>query len=1056
MPPEFVHLHNHSDHSLLDSSGRIEKYLTRLGELGMNSIAITDHGSMSNLYNFHDMAQNKGIKPILGVELYYTQQPMSERDKTNFHLLALAENEQGFRNLVKLSSIANTKGFYRVGRVDLDTLSEYSEGIILTSGCLAAPIPRAILSDATGKKAKALINSFRDIFPGRFYLEVMDHPVYENGRQIQTVVNNWLFENNDGLPIIATNDTHYVYPEDAKPHECLLCIQTDDKMSNPNRFQFQGDDYYLKSPQEMWNIWGERPDVLKNTLAVAERVSEYPLSSGYLLPTFEVPNNYSSNEEYLRDLCFQGLHKRYKDVDSTQIGRIEHELEIISNLGFVDYFLIVHDVTNYMRENGILSRVRGSASGSIVAYVLFISDLCPLKHNLYFERFLNPDRVSMPDIDIDIPDVDRAHVIRYISRKYGERSVAAIATYGTMKNRSAVKRIAQAYDFTPSVINAVTKQIDNSKPLCLDTIRYPSKYKDELAGYFDLANKLVGVTHFRGIHPAALVITPGEVTDHFPVFRNKSGETDLCTQPDMKTIDKHGGLKIDFLGLKTLRHVKTAIDMIHSIHGEVFPGHEIPYEYTDDNQDQHWMLNAAFEMLKGGDTSGVFQLESDGMANMLRNMQPHLFLHIVAAVALYRPGPMEFIPVFNRRLHGEEPIEFIHPKLEPILGDTMGVLVFQEQIMRIAIEVFGYSGAEADDLRYGVGKKIADKVIKHREKFVNKASYAGMTKAEAETIFDYIERFANYGFNLSHATSYAALAVQTAVLKATYPVEFFASLMNSYSDNYDKVRTYLLDASDRGIQINPPDINRSQEGFAVEQGEIYYGFSSVKTLGAKTYNHILDVRGSGFDSLDDFLKRVSSRIIKQSHLETLIKCGFFDLWGFSRASLLASIDNIVNCLRRDTAKEPVGQMAMFALDELIGPVVITPKPEVDLKEILNWETHYMGIHISRDPLEMECFSPLRKSVSPFSQIITFFPGTNVICGGLVAKITTQRLKSGATMAHIDVIDIHDKAATIPVKSFFWDDDMQENDVVKIWGQYDVYGGQDQVKLLRYEIVPIAE
>src|SRR5574339_394555 len=861
----FAHLHVHTEYSMLDGFSNIKKLVKRVKELNMPAVAITDHGTMFGVIDFYKAATNEGIKPIIGVEAYMAARSMQDRDskldRSSFHLLLLAENETGYKNLLKISSAAQLDGFYYYPRIDHDFLAAHSEGIICTSGCMSAEIPRALLND-NPEEAVRRMNWYYDVFgPDRFFVELQHHNIKEI-----TDLNRRLVELGArySARYIATNDVHYINQGDSRLQDILLAIQTNALLTDPDRMRMTDDSYYLRTPQEMSQLFAEVPDALSNTLLIAERCNVDLSFKGYHLPDFPVPEGFTA-ETYLRFLCEKGAGFRYGNrSESQQVReRLDYELGIIHKMRFDAYFLIVWDLCRHARENGIWYNARGSAAGSIVAYVLGIALVDPLQHNLLFERFLNPGRISMPDIDLDFRDDRRAEMLDYCVHKYGSDKVAQIITFGTMGTKAALRDVARVNDIPLPEVDRVAKLVpfvSGRQTTMQDALAVPEfkdiyKSQPHLRDLIDTASRMEGTVRNAGTHAAGVVISDKPIVEYLPLHRptSNSEETPIktVTQFEMGILDSLGMLKVDFLGLITLSVMAKACDMIEKRHGVKFDLNNIP---LDDPK--------AFELMGSGRTAGVFQVEGGGMTRWLVQMKPKTLDNIIAMVALYRPGPMAFIPDYIARMHGEAEVEYRHPKMEPIFSDTYGIPVYQEQLMRAAVELAGYTPSESDELRKAISKKKKEDIDKHRAKFVAGAVKQGMPQDTAEAIYSDWEEFARYGFNKSHAADYGVIAVQTAFLKANYPAEYMTATLSASAGQTEKVAWYVADARSMGVPVLPPDVNASSWDFAIEdidgKPNIRFGLGAVKNAGQAAVELIIKERDQNgkFTDLNDFARRV--------------------------------------------------------------------------------------------------------------------------------------------------------------------------------------------------------
>ncbi|HSO11116.1 MAG TPA: DNA polymerase III subunit alpha [Anaerolineales bacterium] len=1010
----FAHLHVHTEYSLLDGFSNIKKLVKRVKELDMPAVAITDHGTMFGVIDFYKAALGEGVKPIIGVEAYMAARGMQDRDskldRSSYHLLLLAENETGYRNLLKISSAAQLDGFYYYPRIDRDFLAAHSEGIICTSGCMSAEIPRALLNDDP-EEAVRRMNWYYDVFgPDRFFVELQQHSIKEI-----TDLNRKLVEMGArySAKYVATNDVHYINQGDSRLQDILLAIQTNALLTDKDRMRMTDDSYYLRTPQEMSALFAEVPGALSNTLLIAERCNVDLGFKGYHLPDFPVPEGFTP-ESYLRHLCNDGARKRYGDRAAGQQvqERLDYELGVIHKMGFDAYFLIVWDLCRYALENGIWYNARGSAAGSIVAYVLEITLVDPLYHNLLFERFLNPGRISMPDIDLDFRDDRRAEMLEYCTRKYGNDKVAQIITFGTMGTKAALRDVARVMDIPLPEVDRVAKLVpfvSGRNTTMEDALAIPEfkQIYDEqphLHELIDTAAKMEGTVRNAGTHAAGVVISDKPIVEYLPLHRPTSNSEDTpvktVTQFEMGILDSLGMLKVDFLGLITLSVMARACDMIEKRHGIKYDLNNIP---LDDPK--------AFELMGNGQTAGVFQVEGGGMTRWLVQMKPKTLDNIIAMVALYRPGPMAFIPDYIARMHGEAEVEYRHPKLEPIFKDTYGIPVYQEQLMRAAVELAGYTPSESDELRSAISKKKAKEIEKHRNKFVNGAVRQGMEKEIAEAIYSDWEEFARYGFNKSHAADYGVIAVQTAFLKAHYPAEYMAATLTASAGQTEKVALYVADARSMGVPVLPSEINASGWDFEIEDMDgkpnIRFGFGAVKNVGQGAVELITKERDKNgrFKNLNDLARRVDLRAVGKRALECIIKVGAMDNFG-NRSALLASLDRIVSISNNHFRAAEAGQMSLFGeATGVVEEITLPAVNNVDRREMLSWERELIGLYISDHPL-----TPYQET---FRQIVSYFSGQlneaqheeKVCIAGLVTSVRPYMTKTNKPMGFVTLEDI---------------------------------------------------
>jgi len=1002
---------------MLDGFSNIKKLVKRVKELDMPAVAITDHGTMFGVIDFYKAAKDAGVKPIIGVEAYMAARGMTDRDskldRSSYHLLLLAENETGYKNLLKISSAAQLEGFYYYPRIDRDFLAAHSEGIICTSGCMSAEIPRALL-DGNPEEAVRRMNWYYDVFgPDHFFVELQQHNIKEI-----TDLNRKLVEMGArySAKYVATNDVHYINSDDARLQDILLAIQTQSLLTDPERMRMTDNSYYLRTPQEMSQLFAEVPEALSNTLLIAERCNVDLSFKGYHLPDFPVPEGFTA-ETYLRHLCEEGAKKRYASgAASPQVReRMDYELGVIHKMGFDAYFLIVWDLCRYARENNIWYNARGSAAGSIVAYVLGIALVDPLQHNLLFERFLNPGRISMPDIDLDFRDDRRAEMLEYCTRKYGSDKVAQIITFGTMGTKAALRDVARVMDIPLPEVDRVAKLVpfvSGRQTTMQDAMAIPEfkeiyDSQDYLRELIDTAAKMEGTVRNAGTHAAGVVISDKPIIEYLPLHRptSNSEETPIktVTQFEMGILDTLGMLKVDFLGLITLSVMAKACDMIEKRHGIKFDLDNIP---LDDPR--------SFELMGSGHTAGIFQVEGTGMTRYLVQMKPKTLDNIIAMVALYRPGPMAFIPDYIARMHGEAEVEYRHPALAPIFQDTYGIPVYQEQLMRAAVELAGYTPSESDELRKAISKKKKEEIEKHRNKFVAGAVKNGMDKEIAEAIYSDWEEFARYGFNKSHAADYGVIAVQTAYLKAQYPAEYMAALLSANAGETAKVAWYVAEARNMGVRVLAPEINASGWDFEIEDAEqadgkpnIRFGLGAVKNVGQAAVELIIEERDKNgkFKNLNDFARRVDLRAVGKRALECLIKVGAMDGFG-NRAALLASLDRIISISSHHFRAAEAGQMSLFGeVTGVLEEIQLPDVSNVDKREMLNWERELIGLYVSDHPL-----TPYQQT---FAQIVSYFSGQlheaqheeKVRVAGLITAVRPYMTKTNKPMGFVTLEDI---------------------------------------------------
>ena len=1016
MSEPFVHLHVHSEYSLLDGLARIPDLVSRAVELGMPALALTDHGTMYGTIKFYQACKEAGIKPIIGMETYLALGSMHERDpqrdKHRYHMLLLAHNDTGYQNLLRIASAAQLEGFYYKPRIDDDFLAEHAEGIICCSGCGSSEIPR-LLRDGRIRRARERVAWYREVFgPERYFLELQDHPGIEwlppANRQLIELAKEF------DLKLVATNDVHYVQREDARYHDVLLCVQTSSLVHQTDRMRMADESYYLRTPAEMAALFGDVPGALSNTMRIAEMCDLHLDFKSYHLPPFTVPEGFTP-ETYLRHLCEQGIQRRYgARADDEEIrSRLEHELRIIHQMGFDTYFLIVWDLCEYARRNDIWWNVRGSAAGSIVAYSLGLTTLDPLPYNLIFERFLNPGRVTMPDIDLDYPDDRREEMINYVVEKYGRENVAQIITFGTMGPRAVIRDVGRAMDIPQNEVDRVAKMIPSGPKKeiqdGLDTVAELRQLYDEvdyIKELIDTGQKLEGLARHASTHAAGVVIADKPLVAYAPLHRATKGDdrASAVVQYDMGDLETIGMLKLDFLGLATLTVMRLACDLIQRYHGRELNLENIP---IDDPQ--------ALQLLAGGHVAGLFQVESSGMRRVLRNMQPNRFEHIIATVALYRPGPMQYIDSYINRMHSREEVTYRDPTLEPILAETYGIMVYQEDLIRMATDLAGYSGTDADLMRRAVGKKKEEDLRAHRQLFVAGALQRGVGQEVANTIYNDILYFADYGFNKAHAANYAAITCQTAYLKAHYPVEYMTALLTVERHNTDKVGAFIAECRRMNIDVLPPTVNRSDAGFTIEQTAegkraIRFGLGAVKNVGEGPVEVIVAAREEGgeFTSLEEFCERVDLRQVNRRALECLLKVGALDALG-GRVQILGVMDRMMGISAQTHQARERGQLSFFALTAappveplLNGAPLAAGEPS---REMLYWEKDLTGSYISAHPLQQVAVS-LSDIVTLYSSELTEeMVGERHTVAGMVTRVNQIITRKNKPMAFAQLEDL---------------------------------------------------
>jgi len=986
-PDDYVHLHNHTHYSVLDGLTKIRPMITQVKESGMTAVAITDHGTMSGVIDFYKEALANDIKPIIGMETYVATRKHSDKDvtkdKLNYHLTLLASNNTGYKNLMRLSSIANLDGFYYKPRIDFELLSKYNEGLIVLSGCIGGEVGDSLRNDQE-QAAEKIALQYKELLGDRYYLELQDHghPMHPSGWDEQQKVNTGLLKigQKNNIDCVLTCDAHYLNVADKEAHEALLCVQTGSFLNDTNRMTLKDFDLHLTDPKEVIDRWGEaNPEIILNTKKIAELCQVDIQLGKILIPKFPVPGG-ASEKEYLEKKVYEGLADRYlldkeqekakqsigqikKSLPREVLKRAEYELQVIGKMGFQGYFLIIHDFMQWGRKQGIVfGPGRGSAAGSIVSYSLSITTLDPLKYGLLFERFLNPDRISMPDVDIDIMDTRRNEVIAYCATKYGQNRVANIVTFGTMAARNAVRDVARVMQVPYVEADRLAKMIPppiqgRHIPLQVSIkedsdLKQEYKTNDLASRVFDLAIKLEGTIRSHGVHAAGVVIAPTDIVDYVPLEMAQKGV--VATQYAMQPIEELGLLKMDFLGLSNLTIIKNTLRIIKKVYNQNININNISLE------DQQ-----TYELLQRGDTTGVFQFESAGMKRYLKQLQPTTFEDIVAMGALYRPGPMQFIEDFILRKHGERKISYPHPSMAKVLETTYGVLVYQEQVMRISIDVCGFSGGEADTLRKAIGKKNIDMMRKMKQRMIDGAKeVSAIDQSIMEKFWKQLEEFAAYCFNKSHAACYGLISYQTAYLKAHFPAAFMAALMTSDYDDTDRLAIEINECQKMAIPVLPPDINQSFNEFGVildnSNTAIRFGLSAIKNVGSNAVEEILRARNDGeFKDLEDYLSRVSYHAVNRKSLESLIKAGVFDRF-YDRHTLLDNIDIIIAFATKSQKQNLSGQTDLFGnlIDESKSVKVSLKLPEPSqlnnqiTREQLQWERELLGIYLSQNPLKI--------------------------------------------------------------------------------------------------------
>ncbi len=1068
MHADFVHLHLHTQYSLLDGACRIEDLVALAEEYKLPALAITDHGNMFGAIEFYKAIQHKGIKPIIGCEVYVA--PASRFDKTSsgagageaaWHLILLAKDETGYRNLCRLVTAGHFEGFYYKPRVDKELLAKHHQGLIALSACLKGEIPGLLLKgDYAGARQVAVW--YKELWGEDFYLEIQ-----ENGLDEQTRANRELIRLSQELniPLVATNDCHYLKKQDAYAHEVLLCVQTGKTINDPQRMRFGTQEFYFKSPQEMKALFAERPDAIANTLRVAERCNLELKMGQFQLPHYKVPDGYDL-DGYLEKLARDGLAFRYPEVKPPDkahpiMQRLEHELAVIKKMGYSGYFLIVWDFINYSRTQHIpVGPGRGSAAGSLVAYCLQITDIDPLQHGLLFERFLNPERVSMPDIDVDFCMDRRDEVIRYVTQKYGQDNVAQIITFGTMAARGVIRDVGRAMDIPYSEVDKIAKLVPTVLNITLDgaleqepRLKQLADSDERVRQLLDVAQTLEGLTRHASTHAAGIVITPKPLLEYLPLYKGPKDE--VMTQYTMGILEKIGLLKMDFLGLRTLTVIKNTLDFIREAQGQQVDLQKLP---MDDPK--------TYELLGDGQAIGVFQFESTGMRDLLRRLKPETFADLVAIAALYRPGPLGsgMVDDFINRKHGKVPIVYDHPILEPILKETYGDIVYQEQVMQVASAMAGFTMGEADLLRRAMGKKKAEEMAQQRQKFVDGSKKNDINPELSGRIFDLMEKFAGYGFNKSHSAAYALIAYQTAYLKAHYPVEFVAALLSSEMSNTDKISSYIRhECPEMGIKVLPPDVNESHIGFTVVGGHIRFGLAAVKNVGEAAVAEIIARRKENgpFTSLHDFCQRVDLRPVNRRVIESLIKCGAFDSTGAKRSQLAEVLDKAMEAGQQKQAERSIGQFSLFDMIEEKQPAT---SPNNNLPKIDEWpenvlltnEKEVIGFYVTGHPLARYADLMRRYTSHTSSEAAQSKDGDQAALAGLVTNIKVIRTRNGEPMAFINLEDLTGLTEVVLLPDTYGANQhlLLPDNPILVKGE--LYTKDETIKMRASEIIPLNE
>ncbi len=1020
----FAHLHVHTEYSLLDGSNKIKECVARVKELGMNSVAITDHGVMYGVIDFYRAAKAAGIHPVLGSEVYvapgsrFSKEPGQGNEDRYYHLVLLAENDTGYHNLMKIVSRGFTEGYYYKPRVDLEVLEEFHEGIIALSACLAGEVQRCVARGLYEEGKEAALRYEHIFGKGNFFLELQDHGIAE-----QQLVNQGLLRmsKETGIPLVATNDVHYTYADDVKPHDILLCLQTGKKLADEDRMRYEGGQYYIKSEEEMKALFPYALEALENTQKIADRCQVEIEFGVTKLPKYDVPDGWTS-WEYLNKLCHEGLAERYQPVSEELTTRLDYELSVIKTMGYVDYFLIVWDFIKYAKDHGIMvGPGRGSAAGSLVSYCLGITTIDPIRYQLLFERFLNPERVSMPDIDVDFEPEGRQAMIEYVSRKYGADCVVQIVTFGTLAARGVIRDVGRVMDLPYAFVDSIAKMVPQELNITLDKalaangeFRKLYQEDEQVQELVDMSKRLEGLPRHTSMHAAGVVISQKSVDEYVPLSLGSDGA--VVTQFTMTTLEELGLLKMDFLGLRNLTVIRDAVEMIGKDTGKALDLNQIDY---DDKK--------VLDYIGTGKTDGIFQLESAGMKSFMKELKPYSLEDIIAGIALYRPGPMDFIPQYIKGKNNRDDIIYDCPQLEPILEPTYGCIVYQEQVMQIVRDLAGYTLGRSDLLRRAMSKKKGEVMQRERQNFVygNEEEGVpgciknGIDEATANKIYDEMIDFAKYAFNKSHAAAYAVVSYQTAYLKYYYPVEFMAALLTSVIDNSGKVAEYIYSCRQMGIQILPPDINKSVGTFSVENGNIRFGLTAIKSVGRPVIQAIIEERKERgeFKHLKDFIERMGGREVNKRTIENFIKAGVFDSLGGTRKQFMMIYIQIMDQVNQERKYSMTGQMSLFDLvDDEQKKEFEIPLPKVgeyEKENKLAFEKEVLGVYLTGHPLE-DYEEKWKKSISRTTLDFQIDDetgrsrvrdGAKEIVGGMITNKTIKYTRNNKTMAFLTIEDL---------------------------------------------------
>ncbi|TET63605.1 DNA polymerase III subunit alpha [Candidatus Aerophobetes bacterium] len=1054
---EFSHLHIHSDYSLLDGACSISQLVNQAYRFDMGALALTDHGNLFGAIDFYTKAKKRGIKPIIGCEVYVAPASRFRKRKQKgegaaYHLTLLAKDKQGYCNLMELASCGYLEGFYYSPRVDKDILSQKGDGLVALSGCLKGEIASLLVQDDL-ERARKVCLFYRDLFGDDFYLELQSQ-----GLEEQKKINPVLIELSRELsiPLVATNDVHYLTREDAIAQDVLLCIQTGKTLEDKDRLRFSSSEFYFRSSKEMDELFSHTPEALSNSVAIADKCSLKMELGKVYLPLYQTPTGYDL-DQYLRKLCEEKLPHRYPEISPQISERMERELQIIRKMGYAGYFLVVWDFIRYAKERKIVvGPGRGSVAGSLVAYVLGITDIDPLSYGLFFERFLNPERTAMPDIDIDIEDERRGEVIEYVRQKYGQDNVAQIITFGTMAARAAVRDVGRVLGMPYGKVDRIAKFIPFNRELRV-ALEESSELKElmeedeKVRSLFEIAQRIEGLTRHASTHAAGVVIAPDKLTHYTPLYRSSKDE--ITTQYEMHSLENIGLLKMDFLGLKTLNVINHALKLIRKNKRKELDLDEVSLEDEP-----------TYQVLSRGETLGVFQVESRGMQDLLRKLKPQKFEDLIALLALYRPGPLHsrMVDEFISRRHGRSEVKYLHPKLEPILKETYGVILYQEQVMQIANVLAGFSLGEADILRRAMGKKKPKLMDEQREKFLEGTGRSGIQPSAARRIFELMAHFAGYGFNKSHSTGYALIAYQTAYLKANYPLEFMAALLNSERENTDKLALYISECKRMGILVLAPNINRSLTSFSVAGDRIDFGLTAIKNVGESAMSSIIEERGrdGSFTSIFDFCRRVNLQMVNKRVIQSLIRCGAFDCLSGHRSQNLAVMDQATeeaSLVQRDRQRGQLSFLEALEGSEKISPTQRFPSiEEVPGRRKLLWEKELLGIYVSGHPLDRYRKRITHYLANSVRDLRTMKEGSRVRVIGVVNNLTLKRDRKGKMMAFLRLEDLTSEIEVVTFSRLYEEfaSYLEEGKLVLVGGRLDM--ATDSPKIVAEKIIPFSK